>query len=117
MCHGGERLALDADLAHSSMLGGANPSDFSVVQQSCGGTDCHSGSPDAQRDHIQRAMTSVQSTYAGAITNILYTFGAQPDLTARYGTTAITDDAVTTSTGVPALELFETAAAFDESVH
>ncbi len=36
LCHGGERLALDADVAHSSMRGGANPSDFSVVQQSCG---------------------------------------------------------------------------------
>src|SRR5512141_2031491 len=36
ICHGGERLALDATLAHSSMRGGANPSDPSVVEQSCG---------------------------------------------------------------------------------
>ena len=36
-CHGGERLALDADLAHSTMRGGANPSDLSVVEASCGG--------------------------------------------------------------------------------
>ena len=112
LCHGGERLALDADLAHSTMRGGANPSDFSVVQQSCGGADCHGGSAEDERDHIQRAMTSVQSTYAGAIANMLYTFGAQPDLTARYGTTAIADDFITTSTGVPALQQFD-AAAFD----
>ena len=38
-CHGGERLALDADLAHSTMRGGANPSDLSVVEASCGGTN------------------------------------------------------------------------------
>lgn len=31
ICHGGERLALNAHLAHSTMRGGANPSDLSVV--------------------------------------------------------------------------------------
>jgi hypothetical protein len=40
-CHGGERLALNADLAHSSMRGGANPSALSVVEASCGGSNCH----------------------------------------------------------------------------
>ena len=103
ICHGGERLALSADLAHSSMRGGANPSDLSVVQESCGGSQCHSGSAADDRNHIQRVMTSVQSTYAGAIANIRYTFGAQPDLTARFGMHAVTDDQITTATGVPAL--------------
>ena len=42
-CHGGEGLALEADLAHSTMRGGRNPSDLSVVEASCGGSDCHSG--------------------------------------------------------------------------
>lgn len=108
-CHGGERLALNADLAHSSMRGGANPSDLSVVQESCGGSQCHSGSPADKNDHIQRVMTSVQSTYAGALANVLYTFGAQPDLTARFGMHAISDDLMTTSTGVPALRVFDPA--------
>jgi hypothetical protein len=107
LCHGGERLALDEDLAHSTMRGGANPSDFTVVEQGCGGSECHSGSEADRRDHIQRATTSVQSTYAGAIASILYTFGAQPDLTARYGMTAVSDDVVRTSTGVAALEFFD----------
>src|SRR5512138_1592419 len=40
VCHGGERLALNADLAHSTMRGGANPSDLAVVEQSCGGSSC-----------------------------------------------------------------------------
>ncbi|MBI5962362.1 MAG: hypothetical protein HY863_02710 [Chloroflexi bacterium] len=103
-CHGGERLALDADLAHSTMRGGANPSDLSVAEISCGGSSCHTGSEADDRDHIQRVMTSVQSTYAGAIANIRYTFGAQTDLTAHQGINAITDER--TQTGITALEIF-----------
>jgi hypothetical protein len=109
ICHGGERLALNADLAHSTMRGGANPSDLTVVEQSCGGSQCHSGSAADSRDHIQRVMTSVQSTYAGAIANMLYTFGAEPDLKARFGIHAVQDDVITTPTGVSALAVFDPA--------
>ena len=104
-CHGGARLALDADLAHSTMRGGANPSDLSVAEMSCGGSNCHSGSEADDRAHIQRVMTSVQSTYAGAIANIRYTFGIQPDLNARFGISAITDDK--TQTGITSLLPFD----------
>jgi len=104
-CHGGERLALDADLAHSAMRGGANPSDLSVVEMSCGGSNCHSGSEADGRDHIQRVLTSVQSTYAGAIANIRFTFGAQTDLSAHFGISAVTDDQ--TQTGIPSLSAFD----------
>jgi hypothetical protein len=104
-CHGGERLALDADLAHSTMRGGANPSDLSVVEASCGGSNCHSGSEADDRNHIQRVMTSVQSTYAGAIANIRFTFGAQPDLNAYIGINAVTDDQ--TKTGIKSLAAFD----------
>ena len=107
ICHGGVALALDANLAHSTMRGGANPSDLSVVQESCGGSNCHSGLASDNNNHIQRVMTSVQSTYAGAITNILYTFGAQSDLTAHFGIRAVSDDQITTSTDVPSLEAFD----------
>jgi hypothetical protein len=89
LCHGGEPLALDADLAHSSLRGGANPSDMAVVETSCGGEMCHSGSAQANRDHIQRVTTSLQATYAGAIAQLRYTFGAQPDLLAHQGIYAI----------------------------
>ncbi len=106
-CHGGERLALDADLAHSTMRGGANPSDLGVVETSCGGSDCHSGNEADHRDHISRVMTSIQATYAGAIANIRYTFGAQADLTAHFGIFAVTD--TDTQTGIPALEAFDPA--------
>ena len=109
ICHGGERLALDANLAHSSMRGRNNPSDLTVVEQSCGGENCHSGAPTSEQDHIQRVMTSIQSTYAGAIANLRYTFGAQPDLTARMGTSAVSDAQITTPTGLAALEAFDPA--------
>ena len=105
LCHGGERLALDEKLAHSSMRGGKNPADFSVVQSSCGGTNCHSGSSASYNDHIQRATTSIQATYAGAIANIRYTFGAQPDLTARLAVTAIQDSQSTS--GINSLAAFD----------
>jgi hypothetical protein len=71
------------------MRGGANPSDLSVVEASCGGEMCHSGTAQANRDHIQRVTTSLQATYAGAIAQVRYAFGVQPDLTARMGIYAI----------------------------
>jgi len=104
-CHGGERLALDADLAHSSMRGGANPSELSVAEASCGGSNCHSGSEADDRDHIQRVMTSIQSTYAGAIANIRFTYGAQTDLNAQFGIKAIIDEH--TQTGITSLAAFD----------
>ena len=107
LCHGGERLALDANLAHSSMRGGKNPSDLVVVEQSCGGGNCHSGLAVDNLDHIQRVMTSIQSTYAGAIANMRFTFGAQPDQVARFGIQAIRDSQVTTKTGLLSLGSFD----------
>ena len=107
ICHGGESLALNADLAHSTIRGGRNPADLSVVEANCGGTDCHSGPVEEQRDHIHRVMTSIQSTYAGAISNIRYSFGAQPDLTARLGIYAIQDNMITTATGISSLAAFD----------
>ena len=107
LCHGGEALALDANLAHSTLRGGTNPSDYTVVQSSCGGSNCHSGPALDFMDHIPRATTSIQDTYAGAIASILYTFGAQPDLTPRFGTAAVRDPLSTT--GITSLAAFDPA--------
>jgi len=106
LCHGGERLSLEADLAHRSMRGGRNPSDLTVAQDSCGGSNCHTGEAAQERNHVQRVLTSVQATYAGAIANLRYSFGAQPDLTARMGIFAIRDEHIQTPTGLPGLEAF-----------
>jgi hypothetical protein len=114
ICHGGERLALDAELAHSSMRGGANPSDLAVVEESCGGGACHAGSEAEERDHIQRVKTSIQATYAGAIASIRYTFDAQADLNAYFGISAVTDPH--SATGIPGLAAFDPAAELSPSV-
>ncbi len=106
ICHGGERLALNADLAHSTMRGGANPSDLSVVETSCGGSNCHSGDSKDQRDHIQRVLSSIQYTYAGAIANIRYAFGAQSDLIAHQGILAVEQPESTEATGIHSLGAF-----------
>jgi hypothetical protein len=107
LCHGGEPLALDANLAHSTMRGGKNPSDFSVVQASCGGANCHSGTAEDFRNHIQRATTSIQATYAGALANIRYTFGVQPDLKARLGIFAV--QVPQSTSGITELAAFDPA--------
>ncbi|MEW5986870.1 MAG: hypothetical protein AB1791_09580, partial [Chloroflexota bacterium] len=104
-CHGGDRLALDEETAHSGLRGGRNPSDFSVVEASCGG--CHNGPAEERRDHIHRVLTSLQATYAGAIAQVGFAFGTQPDLTARQGMVAVADPHVSTDTGVAALTLFQ----------
>lgn len=120
-CHGGERLALDADLAHSSMRGAANPSDLAVAEDSCGGSDCHSApylahpapslgafvQSQLERDHIQRVTTSLQATYASAIAGMRFTFGAQPDLVARYGVRAVEADRMENDLALPRLLAFD----------
>lgn len=109
ICHGGERLALNADLAHSTLRGGANPSDLAVVESSCGGSNCHSGSTADERDHVQRVMTSIQGTYAGAIANIRFTFGGQSDLTPYFGIYAVEDHSLPSQTEILSLEKFDPA--------
>jgi hypothetical protein len=113
ICHGGNALALDKNLAHTGMRGGKNPADFSVVEASCGGSQCHSGSAADNNDHIHRSITSIQGTYAGAIAQVRRSFGAQPDGTAHYGIYAISDNQVASPKAVPALEKFDPMATHD----
>ncbi len=107
-CHRGNEQTADKDEAHEGMLGGRNPSDLAVVDEACG--SCHA-------DHIHRVKTSVQATYTGAIAQIGYAFGMQPDLTARYGVIAVTDDEVMGETAVSSLTLFQPAADAPAPVH
>jgi hypothetical protein len=95
MCHGGDPLALDADRAHAGMHGGRNPGDLSVAQQACGQPQCHAGFSDSTRNHIERVTHSLQATYASAIAQVRFTFGAQPDNRARLGIAAVSDHSPT----------------------
>lgn len=92
VCHGGEPLALDKERAHATLRGGKNPSDFSVVQQSCGQENCHGGYADAEQNHVDRVLKSLQGTYAGGIAQTRYAFGLQASPVAQYGVYAIQDD-------------------------
>ena len=116
LCHGGQPLALEADLAHSTMRGGRNPSRLEVVEESCGGSDCHSGAPEDNRDHIQRVQTSIQATYAGAIASIRYTFGAQPDLEAQMAIQAVQDHDGSSQTGILSLDALDPSLETNPSV-
>lgn len=97
VCHGGNRLALDADRAHAGMRGGRNPSDLSVAAQSCGQPNCHGGyaDVDAEQNHVDRVLRSVQATYAGGIAAVRYTFGIQKDPAAQMAIHAIADSSRT----------------------
>src|SRR5512141_1352101 len=107
LCHGRNALALDKDLAHAGLRGGKNPADFSVVEASCGGSQCHSGAAADHNDHIQRAQTSIQGTDAGAIAQVRRSFGAQSNGTAHFGIYAITDDQIISPQAVPSLDKFD----------
>ncbi len=106
LCHGGDGLALDKTLAHATMRGGRNPSDLAVVEESCGGSACHSGPSEDGSDHIHRVLTSVQATYAGAIAQVNFAFGGQTDLEAHLGIFAVEDDLISSDSGVASLAPF-----------
>lgn len=75
ICHGGLGLALDKELAHTGLR--PNPADLGLVEQSCGQAGCHA---DPGRNHIEQVTRSLQATYAGSISMVRYTFGAQKEL-------------------------------------
>ena len=92
VCHGGDPLALDASRAHATMRGGRNPSDLSVAAESCGQPNCHGGYADEEQNHVDRVLKSLQSTYAGGIATLRYTFGLQPSPSAQFGIHAVQDN-------------------------
>lgn len=97
ICHGGDRLSLDQDIAHSSLIGAegnpGNPSAMSTVEVGCGGSDCHSGDATLGRDHIERVRTNLHTTYAGGINLTLDALGT-PRGDTTYGLIAASDAAI-----------------------
>ncbi|MBI5584896.1 MAG: hypothetical protein HY892_13875 [Deltaproteobacteria bacterium] len=94
ICHGGNGLALDKDLAHQGLLGGANPADFRVVHLTCGrrapdGTRCHSGHGEPEKNTALTAPRSLMASMAGVIAGLRYTWGAQDTPEARYGAVGV----------------------------
>jgi hypothetical protein len=91
VCHGGDPLALDKNRAHATMRGGRNPSALDVAAQSCGQAHCHGGYADAEQNHVDRVLKSLQATYAGGIAHVRYAFGAQKSPIAQFGVRAVND--------------------------
>ncbi len=94
LCHGGDPLSVRLPQAHRGLIGGRNPSDFRVIDASCGrtmpdGTACHHGDATEERDHIQRVRTTIMATKAGEAALPRYAFGAQKERSARFGVSAI----------------------------
>lgn len=89
ICHGGVGLALDKAQAHAGLR--PNPADLAVAAESCGQNGCHAGYADSSRNHLDQVMRSLQSSYAGAIAMVRYTFGSQPDLNPQFGVLAAAD--------------------------
>jgi hypothetical protein len=77
-CHGGERLALDEETAHTGLI--VNPTAPDTVDQYCG--ECHAG-------HVATVQRSIMTTYAGAIALVRRSFGLQSDGTAQYAAAAV----------------------------
>ncbi len=78
-CHKGNDKSGSMDAAHKGMI--SNPSDGSVVNQTCG--ECH-------QDQVYKVERSLMSTAAGEIAATRYAWGAQDSVEAHY---AVSDQA------------------------
>lgn len=79
-CHRGNPKGRTAEAAHKGMY--ANPSDYRVVDKTCG--KCHA-------DIVERSKKSIHATMAGMISGTRYTWGAQKTKNAIYATYAVVD--------------------------
>jgi hypothetical protein len=91
VCHGGNRLGLTPERAHQGLLGGRNPSDFRVIDQTCGQRGCHAGRDHSYQDVVDRSRKSLMATMAGVILGLRLSWGAQPDARARYASVGVAD--------------------------
>lgn len=82
-CHGGNGLSLDKTEAHEGLVGGGNPGDLRVAQQSCGtgpnGAACHSGREHPELNMAGRLAQSPMASKAGEINQVRVAFGLQKD--------------------------------------
>lgn len=85
-CHKGHPEKQDKNQAHKDMW--ANPSDYSVVDKTCG--LCH-------QSIVERSKKSLHATSAGIISATRYLFGAQETKNAIYGV----KDVIDTDNNVP----------------
>jgi hypothetical protein len=100
-CHLGDAAGSTVEAAHAGMY--ANPSDFRVIDRTCG--TCHA-------DEVEKNMKSLHSTSAGIISGTRYAHGAQ-GREAIYGNLAVSDD---DPQGAHALAGLEALPSYDPSL-
>lgn len=79
-CHLGNPWTLDKELAHAGMT--RTPGNLSVVDQTCGTSNCH-------RDQAARVHHSLMNTMSGVVAVDKYAFGENGDLDAQYDVAAL----------------------------
>jgi len=86
VCHGGNGRGVTVETAHQGLIGGRNPSNLAVVDQTCGqpGGQCHSERKLWCQNSVDRVKTSIMATMSGVISSLRYAWTAQPDIRSRY---------------------------------
>jgi hypothetical protein len=79
-CHLGNPWTLDKKLAHSGMT--LTPGNLSVVNQTCGASNCHT-------DQVNRVQASLMNTMSGVVAVDKYAFGESSDLNAHFTVAAL----------------------------
>ena len=96
-CHLGNPLGTTKEEAHRGMY--ANPSDFSIIDKTCG--QCHGEkSPfpitpavsQGKKNHVGRMQKSLMATCAGVISSTRYLFGDQEGKGALYALRGVVDE-------------------------
>jgi hypothetical protein len=91
VCHGGEGLGVTAEIAHQGLIGGRNPADLSVADQTCGrpGGQCHAERNLPAQNSVARVRSGIMATMSGVIASLRYSWGAQASDEARYAAVGV----------------------------
>lgn len=91
VCHGGQGLGVSVEIAHQGLIGGRNPSDLSVADQTCGkpGGQCHSERKLAAQNSVDRVRSGIMATMSGVIASLRYSWAAQPSDEAKYAAVGV----------------------------
>lgn len=90
-CHGGDGLGVTVDIAHRGLIGGRNPSDLTVIDQTCAkpGGQCHAGRKLDFQNSADRVRKGIMATMSGVIASLRYSWDAQPLADALYASVGV----------------------------
>ena len=119
ICHRGNGDSTLKAEAHKSLLygqnsqgGHRNPSNFRVVDKSCGISGCHAGHKQDDQNHWPRVRKTQMSIQAGKISGIRYQWASQSEKLAKYAWVGVKDKDGFTPTHRGALKEISTIPVF-----